>query len=58
MQGINSKEQVVVVVVVVVAAAAVVIHFSAVLLAKGQYLEGPATGHLGTGFARFPCVCL
>ena len=28
------------------------------LLAKGQYPEGPATGHLGTGFAWFLCVCL
>ena len=28
------------------------------LLARGQYPEGPATGHLGTGFAWFPCVCL
>ena len=28
------------------------------LLASSQYPEGPATGHLGTGFACFPCVCL
>ena len=28
----------------------------AVLLARSQYLEGPATGHLDTGFAWFPCV--
>ena len=28
------------------------------LLARGQYPEGPATGHLCTGFAWFPCVCL
>ena len=34
------------------------IKYSAGLLAKGQYPEGPATGHLGTGFAWFPCVCL
>jgi len=27
-----------------------------ILLAKSQYPEGPATGHLGTGFSRFPCV--
>ena len=26
------------------------------LLARSQYWEGPATGHLGTGFSRFPCV--
>ena len=26
------------------------------LLARSQYPEGPATGHLGTGFTWFPCV--
>ena len=26
------------------------------MLARSQYLEGPATGHLGTGFSRFPSV--
>ena len=26
------------------------------LLARGQYSEGPATGHLDTGFSRFPSV--
>jgi hypothetical protein len=26
------------------------------LLARGQYSEGPATGHLDTGFSWFPCV--
>ena len=26
------------------------------LLASAQHLEGPATSHLGTGFAWFPCV--
>ena len=26
------------------------------LLASSQYLEGPATGHLDTGFSWFPCV--
>ena len=27
-------------------------------LKVSQYLESPPTGHLGTGFAWFPCVCL
>jgi hypothetical protein len=26
------------------------------LLAKSQYSEGPATGHLDTGVSWFPCV--
>jgi len=26
------------------------------LLARSQYSEGPVTGHLDTGFSRFPCV--
>jgi hypothetical protein len=26
------------------------------LLARSQYQEGPATGHLDTGFSCFPCV--
>jgi len=26
------------------------------LLARSQYPEGPATGHLSTGFSCFPCV--
>ena len=26
------------------------------LLARSQNSEGPATGHLDTGFSRFPCV--
>ena len=26
------------------------------LLARSQYPEGPATGHLGIGFSSFPCV--
>jgi hypothetical protein len=26
------------------------------LLARSQYPEGPATGHLYTGFSRFLCV--
>ena len=25
-------------------------------LARSQYSEGPATGHLDTGFSRFPCA--
>ena len=28
----------------------------AVLLARSQYPEGPANGHLGTGFSCFPFV--
>ena len=27
------------------------------LLARSQFSEGPATGHLGTGFSWFLCVC-
>ena len=27
------------------------------LLARSQYPEDPATGHLGTGFSWTPCVC-
>ena len=26
------------------------------VLARSQYSEGPATGHLDTGFSWFPCV--
>jgi len=26
------------------------------LLARSQYSEGPATGHLNTGFSSFPCA--
>jgi len=26
------------------------------LLARSQYSEGPAIGHLDTGFSRFPCA--
>jgi hypothetical protein len=34
-----------------------VLHtFVAGFLARSQYPEGPATGHLGTGFSLFPCV--
>ena len=35
-----------------------VLTLDAGLLAKSQYSEGPATGHLDTGFTWFPCVCL
>jgi hypothetical protein len=31
-------------------------YLDAGLLAKSQYPEGPATGHLGTDFSWFPCV--
>jgi hypothetical protein len=34
----------------------VVLTLDAGLLARSQYPEGPATGHLDTGFSRFPCV--
>ena len=29
---------------------------SELLLARSQYSEGPATGHLDTGFSRFSCA--
>ena len=31
-------------------------YLHAGLLARSQYSEGPATGHLDTGFSWFPCV--
>jgi hypothetical protein len=31
-------------------------YFSCRMLARSQYPEGPATGHLDTGFSWFPCV--
>jgi len=31
-------------------------YLDAGLLARSQYPEGPATGHLDTGFSWFPCV--
>ena len=34
----------------------VVFTLDAGLLARSQYSEGPATGHLDTGISRFPCV--
>jgi len=34
----------------------VVFTLDAGLLARSQYSEGPATGHLDTGFSRFPCA--
>jgi hypothetical protein len=33
-----------------------VVNLDAGLLARSQYSEGPATGHLDTGFSWFPCV--
>jgi len=33
-----------------------VLTLDAGLLARSQYPEGPATGHLDTGFSWFPCV--
>ena len=33
-----------------------ILALDAGLLARSQYLEGPATGHLDTGFSWFPCV--
>ena len=33
-----------------------VLTLDAALLARSQYPEGPATGHLDTGFSRFSCV--
>jgi len=33
-----------------------VFTLNAGLLARSQYSEGPATGHLDTGFSWFPCV--
>jgi len=32
------------------------VTLDAELLARSQYLEGPATGHLDTGFSWFPYV--
>ena len=34
----------------------VVFTLDAGLLARSQYSEGPATGHLDTGFSWFPCA--
>ena len=34
----------------------VILILDAGLLARSQYPEGPATGHLDTGFSWFPCV--
>jgi hypothetical protein len=34
-----------------------VVTLDARLLARSQFSEDPATGHLDTGFTWFPCVC-
>ena len=34
----------------------VILTLDAGLLATSQYPEGPATGHIDTGFPWFPCV--
>ena len=36
--------------------AGLLLTLDAGLLARSQYPEGPATGHLDTGFSWFPCV--
>jgi len=41
---------------VVLCVCAAVLTLDAGLLARSQYPEGPATGHLDTGFSCFPCV--
>jgi hypothetical protein len=33
-----------------------VLNLDAGLVTRSQYPEGPATGHLDTGFSWFPCV--
>jgi len=33
-----------------------ILTLDAGLLVRSQYPEGPATGHLDTGFSWFPCV--
>ena len=33
-----------------------VLTLDAGLVARSQYSEGPATGHVDTGFSWFPCV--
>jgi len=33
-----------------------VLTLDAGLMARSQYPEGPATGHLDTGFSWFPCL--
>jgi len=34
----------------------IITYLDSGLLARSQYSEGPATGHLDTGFSWFPCV--
>ena len=33
-----------------------VYYFSCRMLARSQYPEDPATGHLSTGFSWYPCI--
>jgi hypothetical protein len=33
-----------------------ILQFRMAIIARSQYPEGPATGHLDTGFSWFPCV--
>jgi len=62
LQLINIKIIIIIIVVVVIFVyllyyvCIAVFTLDAGLLARSQYSECPATGHLDTGFSRFPCV--